>query len=519
MNRLAAVLVALALLLVTGGCSKPKSVDIRMDLTGGVENLDPQFATDSVAQMLISNTMEGLVERQEDGSIALAAAESYTCSPDALRYTFTLRAGLKWEDERSLTAADFAFAFGRLFHWQVPSPYAERYLMIQNAPAVLQNQLPVSALGVRAVDDRTLEITLSRPSPHFLELLCEPAAMPCNQEFFESTRARYGLGAEYTLANGAFYLKQWDNASKLVLRPNRQYREPTPCNGLVFYTTRLDAPGRGMELFHQQKSDLYSAADKELEQIPQGASSLEVKNKVWQLVMNTASPPLTDRDLRRGLAMSLERNSILTRVPSIYALADSLIPPSVRGPGFLLPELLPYNAQWAKDSADKAYSQQGIDRAQSLTVLLPTDAGLEQLTAYLQKQWRDVLGVYVNMEVLPAAELRQRLESGKFSLALLPTEVSGQSPADVLEQFLPGNPHNYCRFGDPQLGELLMQAAGAASDQQAAGQYARAEQLIIEDAAAIPLLNQSEYLVFSEGTTGVALRGGLLIFKAAQRLD
>ena len=217
-KKLIALFTAFFMLLSLSACSEQKTQPIRIDIPSPIKNLDPQFATDMIAQTIIANTFEGLVRKTIDGEIVPAVAESFTVSPDLKTYTFHLRKDVLWQNDTPVTAHDFVFAFQRMFHPQVPSPFAQQYIMIENAPQVLSGELPNSLLGVKAKDDYTLIFTLSKASPLFLERLCEPSASPCNETFFNETRARYGLGKGYIMGNGVFTISSWDNEKSIVIK-------------------------------------------------------------------------------------------------------------------------------------------------------------------------------------------------------------------------------------------------------------------------------------------------------------
>lgn len=206
-------------------------------LPANPKSLDPQSATDAASKTIIENLYEGLVELDENGSPQLAAAESYTTSADGLVYTFLLKNDRYWfydanqddvvdDDETwKVTASDYAYAFQRIFDPQTQSPYTTMFSCLQNADAVQSGQLDPSEIGVRAVSDTELQFTLSRPDAEFLSNLASTAAMPCNENFFQQTKGRYGLDKESVASCGAFYLRLWfydqyGNQNQIFMRRN-----------------------------------------------------------------------------------------------------------------------------------------------------------------------------------------------------------------------------------------------------------------------------------------------------------
>ena len=190
-------------------------------------NLDPQVASTASDVIACENLYSGLVRKDASGKLVPALAEHWEVSSDRRTYTFTLKSGLAYTTTKgaatdyAITAEDFVFAFRRMFRADTASPYAVEFSAIENSAAVLAGQLPETALGVQARGDATLVFCLSEPDENFLSKLTLPGAMPCDEDFFNSTRGTYGLSAASTLSSGSFYLYNW-TASGLFLR-----REPS----------------------------------------------------------------------------------------------------------------------------------------------------------------------------------------------------------------------------------------------------------------------------------------------------
>lgn len=521
MKRILAALLSFGLLLTTlVGCSQQGSQPLRIDFGSGVNSLDPQFVTDTAGRTILANTMEGLLGKDESGKIIPAAAERYELSPDGLRYTFYLRRDGRWSDGEPVVAGDFVFALQRIFHKEVPSPYAEDFLSIRNAPLVLSGELPQSLLGVKAKDDYTLEITLSQPSPLFPEKLTTAAALPCNEEFFTATRARYGLGTSYLKFNGAYEVTAWNNDKYILLEPNPHYhtQKELPFPTVYLYTNRITPQKSALDLLNEGKSDVYLATAEELPAITaKEVTYREIKNRVWQLLFNTEYETLGNEQVRRGLALALDSGGYTQRIPPMYGLADSLIPQSARPEGLPRPKLLPYSREAAREAVAQGLAETQQEKLPQLKILVPAGAQLDAVAGYLQKQLLDTHNVVVNFEAVEQKEFDRRLQNKEFSLVLVSQEASGQDCADVLSNYATGGIGNYGGFSNLEFDGLLDSGIRADSQRQSLEYYQQAEQLLIDRAAAVPLFTQSGYYVFSKGTTGVSLVGGLLRFQDAQR--
>ena len=190
-------------------------------LKGNPQSLDPQFAEDESSATVIKNLYSGLMQTDKDGNLSVCTASDYNVSADGLVYTFDLREDNYWFfDENDddviddgeyfpVTAADYVFALKRLLDPQMKSPYAKDFACIKNGEKILSGQLSPDDSGIVAKSDTQLEITLDYPCAEFLKLLSTQAAFPCNEEFFLSTKGRYGLDDRSVMSNGPFYVRQW----------------------------------------------------------------------------------------------------------------------------------------------------------------------------------------------------------------------------------------------------------------------------------------------------------------------
>ena len=240
----AAVLTALLFLTLTGCGSGSNSFTWFVDTIPA--NLDPQVASAASDVIACENLYSGLVRKDPDGQLEPALCERWEVSADRKTYTFYLKDGLTYTAAKgtaadcAITAEDFVFAFRRMFRAATNSPYAVEFSALENSAEVLAGQLPESFLGVSASGPLTLVFRLSSPDENFLSKLTLPGAMPCDEEFFNSTRGTYGLTAKTTLSSGPFYLYNWTSGG-LFLR-----REPSGTRidslRLVQNTNNADQP-------------------------------------------------------------------------------------------------------------------------------------------------------------------------------------------------------------------------------------------------------------------------------------
>ena len=238
MKKWLCLLLAVVLALTPTGCSKNKDGTgggFRFPIAAEPKGLDPQMATDDAAVTVLCALFEGLTRLDADGK-AVPAAADWTVSEDGLTYTFTLLDSYwstnavkgethPWDNPLPVTADDFVFGLHRIADPVTGSPLAAELSGIQNAEAVLAGDLPVEELGISAVSDKVLTITLAAPDADFPAKLATSPFFPCHREFFEYTAGRYGLEAKYLLTNGAFRLVAWNHGESLLAYKHEQYHD------------------------------------------------------------------------------------------------------------------------------------------------------------------------------------------------------------------------------------------------------------------------------------------------------
>ena len=528
MKRILCLILSMCLLLsLLCSCSESSSL-IRYDISSRVGNLDPQFATDETDQMVIHNLFEGLVQQQPDGEITAALAESYSISDDECTYLFKLRENAQWRSEQPVTAHDFVFAFRRIFNVLSPSPYAQNYISIRNAEAILNQGINVASLGVRAIDDYTLEFELSEPDSSFLERLCHSSAMPCNQEFFESTRGKYGTKKSAVASCGAFFLNLWDD-EKLYLKKNSSYysADSVQTPGVYLWINRdnphAEEPVSLYSLLLEGKSDSCAVTYAQAEAAKElGYSCQENIGTVWALVVNPKHHQLSNENIRRSFFHSINREELDGFLSGNMVLTDRLIAPEISL--FTEPYLDAttaktniYAPEQAREEWQNGLNELGSLALDSMELLVPQDGDAPFLCGMLQQMWQRNLSAFVNIAALPADELESRVASGDYDLAIVPFTASSNTPYDVLSRFHSLSPLNLWNYVSEDFDRILHSASTSADNKKVLSAYVQAEELLYSDCVVFPMFHEISYILFAPNVTGIEIYpyGGMVRFRNA----
>lgn len=532
------VVVCLFAAVVLSGCHREGSHIVRYDLPGGFRSLDPQTANDAASHLMISGLFEGLFVSDEQGEPIPAAAESYTVSGDGLIYTFCLREDIWWsypekagtEVSKQVTAADFVFAFQRLFHPGTNASAASRYRCIRGGTAILNGELDETALGVYAVSANKLCIELDTPNENFLRLLTETYAMPCNEDFFLSTRGRYGLDLETILSNGPFRMYCWED-EEIRLRRNENYREADAVLPDEVRLYRGQEASRGIG----QEDTLCRLLDGSVDAAVleggidgltrQGLQTESLENTVWGIRVNHRNAFLSNSNIRQALMLAFDRTAYAMSLKENCTTAQALLPHGVILGGETFRSAVGETRTEAYDpeAAYERYKQGLVDLnrtgAAELSLLVNRDAGVPsaELFGYVSQVLQRELSLYIKIEEVGEDTYGTRLASGDFDLAFCRLQANDSSPWSILSLFLSDSVGNYGGYENADFDEIMHTAALVGSDAEALAAYREAERILLSDGTFLPMFYSTDYFVTRSDTHGIVYnpRTGIVDFKAA----
>lgn len=481
---------------------------MKYDISGNPQTLDPQQANEPNSDIIIENVFMGLTAINADGSVSAAMAKDFVVSDNGLKYEFKLRNDIYWVSsdgfQKQCTAKDFVYGFTRLFLPETSAPRAGEFFCVKNSEQFNSGKITdPGLLGVKAKGDFELEITLEYANPRFLELLAEPPAMPCNEEFFLQSQGKYGLSAECTPSNGSFYVKSWTydphaitDINNLILGRNAKNAEAVEIcpSGLNFF---IEDEEDFITDFLNGDVSCVAVANSDKAKIKGKYKCEEFCNITCGLVFNTDFKLFQNADFRRALSLLADRETIMSAIPEFEA-AGGIIPKQVSLLNKSYREevgdcaMLEYSPEKARTLFQSAKSSLDLELLTGAVMIVPNSAA-ETAVSYIMQEWQREFGFYCVVQVLDEGEYRSRLKSGDFDIALL--EISGEynSPAAYLERFTAGNSENYMHVSDSGFDAMLAAANSAAELSESAKIFRRAEEILIDNAEFVPLYYKNEY--------------------------
>ncbi len=503
------------------------------------KSLDPQICGDSWTSFVVSNIYEGLVKLGENGEILPGVAETMTVSDDGLTYAFKIRENAKWhiidkfeyiygEDCHKkvtvpITAHDFVFAFRRIFSQNTNSPGADSLYIIKNAREVHKGTLIPEHLGVTAKDDRTLVITLEGASIDFLTLLTQPICMPCNEEFFEKTGGKYGLGRKYTMCNGPFYLSVWNVGKSLYLKKNVDYlgtEEVVPASLSLYFE------GDKSIYAHRVNEGIYDVApieERYLSSLDERSAVKELSNVTWGFAFNCTGEQLSDVNIRIALCKAFGYDTLET--PEINR-ARGIIPPSCKigGKNYRAEAGEAEFLQRGEVSA-KQYLKKGLENL-GLTAASVTFICLEEHEIPVRKviqQLQKVFGVEINasLTVLSHDELMSAVSKKTFDIAFVPLTAPTTSASLNLHSFYTQAKENIFGYSSA-VYEMLAEKINTAPTSEKALEYCKkAESYLLGEGVFYPMYEGKSYFAFNENSEGITVTpaGEFVCFTSARKLN
>ncbi len=494
---------------VLSGCSDDGlDAVLAYDIEENPKTIDPQQANDPNSVQLVQNVFMGLMRHGADGSVQLGVANSYTVSEDELTYNFKLRQDVYWINcsglERQCTAKDFVFGFKRLFDRSINSPRAVEYLCIKNAKDMYSGKFVKDEnFGVKAKGDFELEITLEYADPRFLQLLCEAPAMPCNEEFFNETRGKYGLSDECTPSNGAFYVKEWYFDPYASTDVNHVFLYRNSKNAEVF-----EVCPAAVKLFIEDKEDFIgdflsgdtsciAVSNEERAKISGNYIYKEFSSITVGLTFNENYELAANSDFRKALELTIPREKLAQAIKDLKS-AEGVIPrgTNINGENYRdkagvcdIPEYDPDKAEALFKIVRSTVDSKLLRGARIITK--SDDA--HTAAQYITQEWQS-LGFYCQLEELSESEFNSRIAEGSYEMAI--TELSGgyDSPEAYLGQLNAGE--------NKEALDSLLSSAYLSKD-GGADIYRKAEQLVIDNCVFIPIYYKNEFFITEKDVSDV----------------
>ena len=477
---------------------------LRIQNPGGEpEYLDPGLSSGKLDTDILNNLFEGLTEyNPKDSSPIPAVATHWTVSPDGKTYTFFLRNDAKWSDGSPVTAHDFEYSWKRALDPKPASRYAFILYYLKNGEAFNKGEIQDSKkIGVEAIDDDTLKVTLKNPTPFFPNLLSFKTFRPVKQSVVEKYGEKWSLSGQ-SVSNGPYMLKSWVPQNEIVLVKNPYYwdKSNVAIDNVKFFPIEdvstaikkyeageldvvLELPGTLLPSF-KDRPDFHIFAG----------------NMNYFYIFNVKKPPFDNAKLRQAFAMAVDRKTLTdfimkgTKKPMGHIVPDGM-------PGYQSPYEISFDPKRAK----QLLAESGFPdptKLPPIELVYNTDVNHKAIAESIQQMWKTHLGVTVSLRNMELKTLLKTKAEGDYQMAREGWVGDYLDPNTFLEIFIGNSPINFSRWANEKYDSILSQAAGETDPGKRLKLLGTAEKILLEEAPIIPIFSESKTFLIKPKVEG-----------------
>lgn len=474
-------------------------------------DLDPHVATNIPEVDVVSALFEGLVsEDPVDLHPVPGVARSWDISPDQLTYTFHLRPEAKWSDGRPVTAQDFVASWQRVLTPSLGAENAGMLYVIRGAEAFHKGATKdFATVGVKAVEARTLRVTLEHPTLHFLSLLTHPAWFPVPVASIAAQGDAYVRGHPWTrpgnhVGNGPFRLKDWQPNREIIVEKAPTYWDAATVrlNAIHFHPIEnADVEERAFRSgqLHVTYVLPYAKVESYRRNSPQLLRADPYLNTFF-FRLNTRQPPLNNEKVRRALALGIDRTAIVEKIlRGGQKPAATITPPGL--PGYTPPSGTPSDFEAARALLAEA-GFPGGKGLPPLEVLYNTSPNHRLVAEAVQEMWRRELGVEVRLLNQEFKVVLAERRAGRYQILLSDWVGDFLDASNFLDLWRSDSGNNHTGWASSDYDALLFAAARTTDPAARAAQMQRAEALMLAAAPVIPIYYNTHVFLLQPSVRG-----------------
>ncbi len=500
------------------GDDTPTTKTLKFNVGFEPDSMDPQESNVLETSIHLTQIYDFLYREDADGNFVPSLAESYTVSDDQLTYTFTLKDGITFADGTPITAEDVVFSWTRALDPANAFEYAYQLYYIKGGEEFNAGVGTAEDLALKAVDEKTVEVTLTTPAPYFVSLTGFTTYGIVSKAFVEA-QEKFGADIESTLASGPFKPVEWVKGQYVKYAKNENYWDKDSVNLDELYIYCVSESSTEIQMYDTDMLDITYMTMSVADQTRLGNEGLL---KEWgalstrYLMVNCTNPVLADPNVRTALLLALDRKT----------LAENVVTNAVAVTGFIP------NAMAAVDDPTKPFRKEAllpdVDVAKAQQLLadagypngegFPTDFELIYTTGEANKaiaeaiveMWRVNLGVNITAANLEGTVRRDRKNTGDFEFSLDGWSTDYLDPFSFLEICMSDNQYNNGKYSNAEYDALMEEVKYSADQTVRQAKMEQAEKILVSEAGVLPLNNSTKMFMEKDYVSGVvrSLLGG-----------
>lgn len=493
------------------GTKMDKNIYFNFSMAGEPTTLDVSRRSDAYSSYIQQDVYEGLVRLMvdKDGKpvIEPREAKSWEVSDDGLTWTFHLRDDIKWEDGKPVTAEQYVYGIRRTADPKTGSPNAFFLDPLKNYEAVSKGEKPVEELGVKALDDKTVQLTLGLPDPLFLYKINTTVYYPQREDKVKEWGDKAGSEAKYTISNSGYKVVEWVHNNKIVLKKNPEFYDAKNVHAeTVTYRIIADAAAT-LNAFRAGQIDAYSPTKKEeleqLRKLPGMVLEEAPSNGVNYGFFNCGDKIFKNAKIRKALALAIDLDLMNEMVyGSMRVPANGWVLPqeTVDGKNFRemagdryaqMREELKKEGKTPRDLLIEGMKEEGLgDDPSKLEVhysLGNTDAWMRNLGEFIQSMYKQELGIDLKLDYMEWGVFEDRLNRGEYQIGLMGWGSYYPDPYELLALFDSKQEMIHNNWKNAKYDDLMEKAKNNMNEAERAKELVEAERiLMVEEGVVFP---------------------------------
>ncbi|MEG2644221.1 peptide ABC transporter substrate-binding protein [Enterococcus hailinensis] len=481
---------------------------------------DLSVATDTISFTALNNVYEGIYRLDKDNKPQPAgASEKVKVSDDGKTYTVKLREDAKWSNGDPVTAKDYVYGWQRTVKPETASEYAYLFESVENAADITAGKKSPDELGIKAVGDYELEITLAKATPYFDYLLAFPSFFPQNQKVVEANGKDYASKSDKAVYNGPFTLEGFDGPgtdTEWEYKKNDNYWDKDEVKLSSIKVNVVKESSTALNLFKDGEADDIILSGELAQQNANEStyqSFKEARTSYLEFNQREDNSPFKNENLRKAISYAINRKSLVNQVLGDGSVVSTGLVPSGMSKNPETDEdfakeagdLAPYDKKKAKEYWEKAKKELNIDSLSFELMASDTDSS-KKVIEYMQSALEEALpGVTVKPTPVPFSVRLDRSNAGDFDVLLGGWGADYADPSSFTDLFVTGNSYNRGRWSNEDYDTAVEDSANKdASDENARWKdLQEANKIISDESGVAPLYQLSEAHLINEKVKGI----------------
>ncbi|MFS0644283.1 peptide ABC transporter substrate-binding protein [Siminovitchia sp. 179-K 8D1 HS] len=472
-------------------------------------SFDPPIGFDAVSYNALNNIMEGLTRLDESHEPQPATAEKWDISQDGKTYTFHIRENAKWSNGDDVTADDFVYAWKRLLDPNTGSAAAFLGYFIEGGEEYNDGKGSADDVKVKAIDKKTLEVTLMSPQAYFLSVIANPCFFPINEKVAKDNPNWFNEAGTF-VSNGPFKLAEWNHDSDFTMVKNDQYWDVNNVKLDKVHWAMVDDPNTEYQMFTTGELDTTDIpaelADKLFKE-----ENVEIEDQagLYFYRFNVTKEPFQNKNIRKAFALAVDQKQMVELVTKnqekpaygfvSYGFKDS------QGNDFREKngDLIKTDPAKAKELLEKGMKEEGYSKLPEVTLTYNTLDDHKKIAEALQQMFKENLDVDVKLANLESSVFVEDQKALKFQFSRSSFLADYADPINFLENFITGSPMNRTGWSNKEFDQIIKAAKHEKNEEKRYEMMYKAEKILLDEAPIVPIHFYNQPYLQNKDVTGI----------------